>query len=436
MKRFLQAAARSKQVDLEAWENYLRRAVLSAGAGELERLLDGVGSGRSTQSVVCECGRVMKSVGRRSKKIKTILGPVRFARSLYVCKGCGASRFPGDELLGIEGTSFSPGARRMMARAGSRSSFAEAEEDLRIYANLDVDRKDIERTAEQVGARIAEWMDQQHTQALEEARHIQWPEDEPEIPNMYVSFDGTGLAMRRAELTGRAGKQPDGSAKTREVKLGCVFTQTSLDKEGKPIRDPASTTYTGAIQSSDEFGWRIYAEALTGGLERARRVVVITDGAAYNKSIVEEHFPQAIHIIDLYHAREHLHDLTALLFPDEKKREGREQEWLNLLDDGLIQELIAQATKHLPRSGKRRKDARKEIEYFRKHTEQMRYGEFRSQGLFVGSGVVEAGCKSVIGARLKRSGMFWSVAGANAIIASRCCQYSGRFEQFWEDMAG
>jgi len=74
----------------------------------------------------------------------------------------------------------------------------------------------------------------------------------------------------------------------------------------------------------------------------------------------------------------------------------------------------------------------REIGYFEKNKDRMRYNEFRRQGLFVGSGVVEAGCRTVIGQRLKQSGMHWTVKGANSIIALRCCFLSNRWEDFWE----
>lgn len=421
-------------MDLEAWEDSLRRAALGAGAKVLERLLEGIGSGGSMGAVLCPCGGNMNSVGRRSKEIRTILGSVRFNRSLYQCPRCGAWRLPGDELLGVENTAFSPGARRMMARAGSRSSFSEASEDLRIYAAIELDPKDVERVAEAVGRQIQEWMEVKRKEALDTAGRTATAASSEQIPVMYVSFDGTGVPMRSRELEGRKGKGEDGKAKTREVKLGCVFTQTKLDDDGYPIRDPASTTYVGAIEDSEAFGWRVYAEAQMRGLERARMVVVLTDGAAYNKSIVQLHFPWAIHIIDLYHAREHLAILLELLVPElERKRD--EQKWLELLDQGRIEELLQRARERLPRSGRRRLHALKEIHYFENNKEHMRYRHFRDEGLFIGSGVVEAGCRTLIGQRLKKSGMFWTVAGANAIIASRCCQYSNRFEDFWAQQA-
>lgn len=431
---FLQRLSQDKGVDLEAWEEGLRTAVLSAGAGVLERLLHEVGRGRRVQPVVCPCGQAMRSRGLREKTVQTILGPIRFERSLYVCAHCGASRFPGDEVLGVQGSGFSPGLRRMMARAGSRTSFAEAEEDLQVYAALQVHRKDIERVAKEVGQQVEAWMAEQRDQAIGEAADPQRPGQGESIPVMYVSFDGTGVPMRPEALQGRKGKQPDGGAKTREAKLGCVFTQTTTDDQGRAVREPHSTTYAGAIESSDDFGWRIYAEARTRGLERAEKVVLLTDGANYNKSILEMHFPGAIHIIDLYHAREHLYNASKLLLFD-SERAVCEAHWLELLDEGQIEQLLQAMGEHLPPEGDCHKAALKEMEYFSQHAEQMRYADFKRQGLFIGSGVIEAACRTLIGQRLKKSGMFWSLPGANAIIALRCCQFSARFDTFWENAA-
>jgi hypothetical protein len=240
--------------------------------------------------------------------------------------------------------------------------------------------------------------------------------------------------MRKSELLDSKGKGTDGKARTREVKLGCVFTQTDTDEDGWPVRDPDSTTYVGAIESSNLFGLRIYQEAVRRGCEQAEQIVVLTDGARYNKTIATTHFPAAIHIIDLYHAREHLTDLANTLGSDETQMAT----WSGLLDMGRIEDLIAEATARIDKlalNAQAHEDCRKRLRYFHDNANVMRYAKFRKAGYFVGSGVVEAGCRTVIGQRLKHSGMFWSLRGANAIIASRCCQLSGRFEDFWEDAA-
>ena len=408
---------------------------MALGARFLERALNKVGCGRRAVAVRCRrCGRVMASVGVKHKTLRSILGRARFGRSLFVCPQCGSQRFPADEELGIEHTSFTSGAQRMMAKAASRTTFAEAAEDLALYASLHVTPKTVERCAEAIGREIEGWMNSQDMALLREARNGETPCATSRASVLYIEYDGTGVPIRRAELAGRKGKQPDGSARTREVKLGCIFTQTALDEEGCPIRDPNTTTYVGAIESSEAFGKRLYAEALRRGIYAHAQIVLITDGAQYNKSIAELHFPNAVHIIDLYHAFQHVHELAVLLLP-EKIRGLIESRWTDLIDHGRVEELIEWATEFLPRAVGTRDERTSKINYFTNNAEAMRYDAFREKGFFVGSGVIEAGCKTVIGVRLKASGMFWSEKGANAIIALRCCVCSRRFEMFWEDRA-
>lgn len=315
-----------------------------------------------------------------------------------------------------------------MARAGSSTTFKEAREDLKIYAGVEVSAKDVERVAEGIGADMKAWSEK-------EADKAAVAPDQP-VPILYISYDGTGVPMTKGELEGRKGKQTDGSAKTREVKLGCVFTQTTVDEKGRPVRDPESTTFTGAIETAEEFGWRIYGEASRRGLEKAGRVVVLGDGAEWIKNLAGTHFPGATQIIDLYHAKEHVAGLCKILFAGDQKRMLKHRiRWWTCLDYGEVGKIIHQAGKKLPIGLEAKKEALAEIAYLRKNKERMRYKDYRAQGLFVGSGVVEAGCKTVIGQRLKQSGMEWSVRGANAITALRCVIKSGRFEDYWGSRA-
>lgn len=377
--------------------------------------------------VLCSCGRRMSSKGRRAKRLLTTLGQVHLRRSAYRCEECDQSRFPEDQALDIVQTSYSPGVRRLMARAGSQTQFEQAADDLLCYAGLELEPREIQRVAEEVGRQVEQWL------ASEQSRLLQAPTPtaraQPQrIPKFYASFDGTGVPVRKAELARRHGKQADGSARTREAKLGCVFTQIGLDSEGRPQRDPDSTTYVGAIESSELFGWRLYAEALRRGLAQAQEVIVLTDGARYNHSIARLHFPTAIHIVDLFHAQEHLTTLARLLWGLEAKAP---KAWRELLEAGKIGGLVRKAGRHLPKAALPKKAFLKGLGYFERNAAHMRYEEYRQKKLFVGSGVVEAGCRTVIGQRLKQSGMHWSVRGANAIIALRCCLMSGRFEDFW-----
>jgi hypothetical protein len=248
-------------------------------------------------------------------------------------------------------------------------------------------------------------------------------------------MDGTGVPVVKKETVGRQGKTEGQPAHTREVKLGCVFPQTTWDEKGFAIRDPDSTTYTGAIETAEQFGKRIYLEALKRGWNRAKKKVVIADGAVWIWTLVAEHFPDAIQIVDLYHARQHLWEVARQLYPHQ---EAQQKAWMkvhqkHLLDKGKIEKLVG-ALRAIPAGNPLMAEKiRTEADYFERNAARMRYPKFRRQHLFVGSGVIEAGCKTVIGSRLKQSGMFWTVRGANAILALRCSHLNGRFEDYWEE---
>ena len=426
MHRLAAALAARETPDFEAWESLLLQAARQGGAAVLGTLLSHWQQHAPRERILCPCGQRMSSRGRRGKRLLTTLGWVPFARSFYQCEPCSQGRFPDDERLDVVQTTYSPGVRRLMARAGSQSQFAQAAEDLRCYAGLTVEAREVERVAEEVGQQVEQWLSAEQTAILQAVGTPALLA--PSKAKFYISFDGTGVPVRKNEWVGRRGKQADGSARTREAKLGCVFTQIGLDREGHPQRDPHSTTYVGAIESSTLFGWRLYAEALRRGLEQAPTVIVLSDGARYNHTIVQTHFPQAVHIVDLFHAYEHLTALAQIRWGQEAKAP---KAWRDRLEAGDINRLIRQAGKQLPASAPSRKSMLKQLRYFENNAPQMRYAEYRQKKFFVGSGVVEAGCRTVIGERLKQSGMRWSVRGANAILALRCCILSGRFEDFW-----
>ena len=166
-----------------------------------------------------------------------------------------------------------------------------------------------------------------------------------------------------------------------------------------------------------------------------RKIVILGDGAEWIRNLTELHFPDAIHLVDLYHARQHLWDVVRVLYPNDPVSQ---KAWMKvhqkrLLDKGKIEKLVAALRSLLPAHPQAAEKLQDEADYFEKNAERMRYPKFRRQHLFVGSGVIEAGCKTVIGSRLKQSGMFWTVRGANAILALRCAHLNNRFETYWED---
>jgi len=374
----------------------------------------------------CGCGRQARYAGRRAKTVQSALGELTLERAYYHCDACEAGFYPRDRALGLQGSSLSPAVTRMVGRVGAMVSFVEGSALMQELAAVPVDPKHVERTAEALGREIAE----------DERRRVE-PEP-PAAPTMYLGMDGTGVPMRASELAGRAGKPPDGSAKTREVKLCTVWTAEGRDDEGIPVRDPGSVSYSAAIESAasrdtdeapSEFAQRADREARRRGFDQAQRRVVLGDGAPWVWNLADEQFPGAIQIVDLFYAKQHLSDVAKAIYgpgsdlgrPWAKQRHDELDEGQQ---DAVLQALRVHAEAH--------DEARKCLDYVTRNQSRMRYPEFRAQGLCVSSGVVEAGCKVAIGTRLKRAGMHWTVSGADAIIALRCCQLSGRFEDFWE----
>lgn len=385
---------------------------------------DYVGSTRG-----CACGSVASYAGRRDKVLITAVGEMKLSRAYYHCSVCESGFCTRDRVLGFEQSSLSPAVTRMNGTAASKVSFKETSELLRDLAGIDVDAKHAERAAEKLGSEI-EFDEKSITESTV-----------PPAQTMYLGMDGTGIPMRKEELVGRQGKGPDGSAKTREVKLVTVWSAEGRDEEGKAVRDKGSVTYSAAIESAalrdidegpSEFAKRVAREARRRDFDKAERRVVIGDGALWIWNLASEFFPGAIQIVDLYHAKEHLSTVAKSIYGI-----GNElgTQWAKLrhddLDEGNFETLLEALTSHSAKND----DARKCYDYFEKNRERMNYPLFRAQGLCVGSGVVEAGCKVAIGARLKLSGMHWTVRGANSIAALRCCKLSGRFEEFWERRA-
>jgi len=408
----------------------VRCAMHQAGAAVLTNLLQFPAPAADQRSLPCACGHQAGYQELRAKPVLTAVGKAVVSRPYYLCPHCHKGQFPADVELDIENTESSPGVRRMLALVGQEAPFDHGRQQIKLLADLEVTTKTVERTAEAIGEDIAT----REQDEIQQAKQLDLPMvmGEP-MPVLYVQIDATGIPVVQKETVGRQGK--DGHpARHRDAKLGCVFTQTTWDQEGYAIRDPDSTSYVGSIETAEEFGKRIYLEAWKRGWSRAQKKVVLGDGAEWIWNIADLQFPGAIQIVDLYHARQHLWDLARKLHPNQEPEQRR---WMMIhqamLDKGDIENLVP-TLRLIDSSNAELADfIRTTADYFETHAQRMRYPEFRSQHLFVGSGVIEAGCKTVIGSRCKQSGMFWTVRRANAILALRCCHINGRFEGYWED---
>ena len=410
-------------LDFEALERGGRELALRTLARMVETWLNADRSDHDAPAKPCACGGGARYAGRRRKRFTTVLGAMTLERAYYHCPDCGGGFCPRDRALGLDGTSLSPGATRMTGFAAAETSFGRSSELLRVLAGLRLGAKQVERVAEALGAEVA----RDERERIDPAP--------PAADTLYLGLDGTGMPVRPSEREGRAGKQPDGSAKTREVKLVLGWPERPPSPKGSNRHEPGSVRYSGAVESAacpdtdaalSPFAQRVEREAARSGFDQARRQVVLGDGAAWIWNLVSELFPHAIQIVDLFHAKERLWRVAHDAYRGANELAAA---WAHAqcpeLEAGRIGAVLA-ALRRL--SGEEAKAA---LGYFQNNRDRMRYGHFRRQDLCVSSGVVESGCKQVVGHRLKRGGMHWTVDGGNAIIALRSCILSDRFEEFW-----
>lgn len=366
-----------------------------------------------------------RRMARELITVDGIFGSFPLERDYYYHAGKKQGHYPADAALGLEGGKTPALARLVCLEGADESSYQKAENHLRETGGIEVSARQIQRLVQPVGSAAQRW----------QQREAQAPEPGSQsVPVMYVSGDASGVPMRKEELAGRTDKQADGSAKTRMAYLGCVFTQHQRDAEGHPIRDHESTTYVSTFGSIDDFGPMLRQEAIRRGLPLALQVVLLIDGAIGLAHMGRDCFRNALQIVDFYHALEHAGKVLGALLGNREHPEykPRLRRWAKELLKDRVEKLIAEVRQEGAGTS-RAKGVEKELAYFVNNVERMQYGTFRRQGFFIGSGVVEAGCKTVIGARCKQSGMFWGRPGAENVLALRCIQSSRRLDQFWQE---
>jgi len=357
-----------------------------------------------------------RRVGGQARGVHSLFGEFSLVRTYYHHPAEGRGRFPMDEALGlIDG--YTPGVAALIGRCAAEQPFQRAEEAFRAYTGLTVEARQFPRLSEHIGPMVEHFL------------RVQRPSGEPKPPRVYVATDGTGAPLRHEELRGRKGRQPDGTAQTHEIKVGAVFTQHPVADQ-KPWRDLDSTTYVATTQRAEPFGQMMRNEFLRRFPDPPAQVAFLGDGAAWNWELQRVFFPRALGIVDFYHAAEHVTGVVDLIedhhTPSGRKRRRR---WVKLLLRGRLDVFLDQARRAFPPD--KAEAGEKALDYFEKNRDRMRYRYFRDHGYFIGSGVVEAACKTLVAQRLKGSGMHWSERGLCHILSIRTALLSHRYDEFW-----
>lgn len=398
-------------------EKKLRADILRLGGLMLgEALPVALGTGYNHSRLPCSCGGKAKYVNDRPKTITTLLSDTRLLRAYYHCSDCGEGQVPLDQVLGVAGSTFSPGAREAICLLDAQRSFETGRDLLERLSGVRMHEEEGRLLAHQKGREL-------ERQTQEELRNV-WKPKKPtprEVAQvarrLYFSPDGTMVLTQEESW--------------KEAKMGTVFATDIPDQGEDPQR--LHTRYAATMGDAEDLGQRLYVEALKLGLAEATQVVVVADGAHWIWTWAENSLPKdRVEIIDFYHAAEKLGEVSRSVFgEDDSEGKGWARRWRDKLYEGEFVACLAALRRLKPRTKDGRETLRKVIGYFRANRKRMRYKEFRKAGYFIGSGVTESGCKYLVGQRLKQAGMRWRIEGAQAMLQLRAAYLNGRWDSLW-----
>ena len=444
--RDLVARAMGSGASAARLDDSVRKALLEAGrlgfAEGMEK--DRSDCGAANAPRCGSCGGEMRFVGRERSPTETALGTVSLAMGRYGCVACGKSERPRSARLDIE-ASMTPTARRMASELGSACCYEEADRLLASVAGARFGRKRVERTTRLVGDDLEAWRTDQLSRSIA-VTELDGAANDASFSGerfrnslkegrvLCVALDGAGVPALPSETAGRKGKD-GGRATTREAKVGVVWV-AEPDGEGGMRPAAGSSWCFAAIESAENdapgdspVARRLLRELAARGYAPEDVGVALGDGADWLRRLYEEWFPNAARIVDFFHAAEYLWAAARGRCGDDAKAAKRWAEKLcGLLKEGRADDVLAA----LRKDGAGVAECAKALRYLSERRGQMRYGEYRSRGLPIGSGRVEAACKTVVGRRMKCTGMRWTVAGANPVLWVRCARLSGWFDDYWD----
>ncbi len=441
--------------DLEHLEEQVVKTSQQMGRRLLEGILDSrLREQRPVARRQGSCGHRQRLVGERPKELLTLVGPVRFVRPYYQClavptaeKSCTHGEAPDDALWGVHERRTTSGVQREISYLCGRLTFEEAAESLCRHVPLLMSARQALSLMRPVGEALASAEDRQVKSLQAEAKQARsQPSEErqtKQIERLYIELDGVLARMRRGSVPMEKEERHRKGDVYREIKAGAVFRAERGPKRSELVPgvyvdtpQPDSLRYVARRTAKGGFGWLLYQLALHGGLEQAQQVVVIGDGAPWIWNLAAEHFPGAVQILDLYHAKEHVWEVAHAVFG---RGTAAGTVWAtqacSLLEQGQSEALVS-AIEALPpiapEPGQARSCPERAVDYFTINAQRMRYPVFRAQGMHLGSGIAEAACKTIVSTRAKRSGMRWTPEGIDALLPLRTSVLNGAYDSLWQ----
>lgn len=385
----------------------------------LEWFLAEDGKGYLGSFLDCECGGRMKYQRDAARSVRSLVGEVSYERAYYYCRQCGRSRFPLDEKLGQSEREISAGVERQLSSLSAHLSFPTVSETLDELAGVSLSARQVETVAESVGA-------QAEIKTEQEARAAQSQDLQPRHKLGLVDLANARTWI--VEMDGVMG--PLQSGVWQEIKCGIVYRldqRVEISAGRWELLGRERCALRGSVQ---EFRERLWATLLRAGARVGDRIVVIADGAEWIDQTVAELFVSATRILDFYHVAERIWKLAHLRYGESATQAKQWAEAkLDAFKDGQF-DAVCRAISQLRLTGAEALEARREtLGYFRRHRQAMAYDRFRAEGLPIGSGAIEGSCKHLVAARCKQSGMRWTEAGLDSILALRCWTLNGRLDE-------
>lgn len=399
-------------------EQATRAAMKQVGQQFLVLLIEGCRPVEPAKTVPCRCGGTAAFVRQREGTVITFMGQIKVERAYYLCEGCGHGTYPLDEKLGFHAGSLSTALQEAVALVGVHLPFDLASDLFERLTQISISDNGVRQATEQIGQERLE-EDQELTDRAWDPQRIELPEGPAEAPNrLYGSVDETSVRTEEG---------------WRKPKLGSWYT-TDEPPSDEPQEewDPRAQeiSYYGDILEIEDFNRLIYLTGLQRGADRARELIFVADGALWIWKWVKEHYPQAVQIVDWYHAAERIWSVANALYGQGSDlATAWAQQRLDELWQGQVKKVLAALKPHAHCTDED-DPACKAITYFRNNQHRMRYPEYRAKGYQIGSGTIESGCKRVIGARLKQAGMTWTVEGARQVVKARAMFFSNEWDDF------
>ncbi|MFL7793534.1 MAG: ISKra4 family transposase [Anaerolineae bacterium] len=409
----------SQDIGLEGLEEKVQDGMHTLGGDILQELVGLVGTGKTAEPVLCPtCREPMDFVRYQGKWAETLLGPIRLERAYFHCSKCHQGHVPLDHQLGLGSDSLSGGLEEALCLLAAHMPLETAVGTLARLLRVKVDDNTVQRAVLRVGTELAE---QQRRRAQQAWQAAEPPEMEVDHPpkRLYISVDGTTAHLQEG---------------WKEVKVAAIYeTETVTQEDGSTVVRAIDITYVVSFEDAPSFARYVYLEAARRGLEQAKEVVVLGDGAEWIWNRIARFCDRPVEIVDFYHASEHVWQAGQALYGEGtiETEEWVTQRLEELIEEGPVSLLnsLWLATPKAPAEA--REILRRQINYFSKHKERMRYPALKEAGYHIGSGSVESACKRIIGARLKQAGMIWTPEGAEAMAQLRAAVLSDRWDPFW-----